>query len=129
MLLGKLQEPSRDAVHAYPPKVMPRDYAPWAATLQSVQRVGADIFVRVRAIDKEEIDASVVGRIVEPGAVAEQRLNLSRDAQAFPDVSLHLKVLFDMEAVNRRSRESECAIGRQIKRVNGTVIVAIEGHV
>jgi hypothetical protein len=60
MLLGKLQKPSRDVVDAYLAKVMPRDYAPWAATFQSVQRVGADLFVKMRAIDEEEIDAPMV---------------------------------------------------------------------
>ena len=108
---------------------MPRNHAPRATTLHSVQRVGANIFVRMGAINEEEIDAPVIGRIIKGGAVTKQGLYLPRDVHAFPDVSLHIVMLFNVETIDRRRRESEFAVGRQIKGVNARVIVAVEGHV
>src|SRR5450432_1578943 len=101
---------------------MPHDYAPWVATLEGVQRVGTHIFVRMGAIDEKKIDTSVVRRIVEVSAVAEQEMNLLVDIHAFPNVALSFLMHSGMQTVDRRSRQGGFSARRQIQRVNRALV-------
>jgi hypothetical protein len=81
MLLREFQKPPRNAVDRAAAKIVPSNYASGMTTLQSVQRVGSDILVRMCPIDEEEI------RAAEPKGYSGLRRTASWE---YPESSLNI---------------------------------------
>src|SRR6267378_7074728 len=128
MLFGKLPEPTGDPINAHAAKVMPGNHAPWMAALQRIERVGADIFVRVRAVDEEQVNLPLERRVIERGAVSEDGMNFLRNFHVLPYVPLPFPAAAHVHAIQRRCIERWLPVWRQVKRINPAAVGRIEGQ-
>src|SRR5687767_3989575 len=77
-----LEHGAAHAIYACAPEIMPGYHPTGSNAVECMLRVVANVLVGVRAIDKEQVDAAVPRRVIEPCTVAVQAV----DARGFRPV-------------------------------------------